>query len=66
MIRQEYNAAISTREKKYLKFVHQPLKSFFKKLFIGTDIGKALLKMSENKALPKGLRDDDVERGKIK
>ena len=41
-------------------------KIFFKKLFIGTGIGKALLTMSEIKALPKGLRYEEVERGKIK
>ncbi len=39
---------------------------FFKKLFIRTDLGKALLTMSKNKALPKGLQDEVVERGKIK
>ena len=43
-----------------------PPKSSFKKLFIGTNLGKALVKMSEDKALPKGLKDGDVERGKIK
>ena len=39
---------------------------FFKKLFIGTNLGKALLRMSDNKALPKDLQDEEVERGKIK
>ena len=63
VIRWEYNTTISTQEKKYLKFVHSPLQSFFKKLFIGTDLGKALLRMSDNKALLKGLRDEEVERG---
>ena len=42
------------------------MQRFFKKLFIGTDLGKALLTMSENKALTKGLLDEEVERGKIK
>ena len=39
---------------------------FFKKLFIGTNLGKSLIRMSDNKWLPKGLRDEEVERGKIK
>ena len=47
-------------------FVNSPPRSTFKKLFIGTDLGKALLKMSENKALPKGLKDKEVERGKVR
>ena len=42
------------------------MRSFFKKLFIGTDLEKALLRMSDNNALPKGLQDEEVERGKIK
>ena len=42
------------------------MRSFFKKLFIGPNLGKALLRMSDNKALPKGLWDEEVERGKIK
>ena len=66
VIRREYNATISTEEKKYLKFAHSPSRSFFKKLFIRTDLEKAMLRMSDNKALPTGLRDEEVERGKIK
>jgi len=66
VIQWEYNATISTHEKKYLTFVHSPRQYFYKKLFKGTNLGKALLTMSENKALPKGLRDEEVERGKIK
>ena len=66
VIHQEYNATISTQEKKYLKFAHSPLQSFFKKLFIGTNLGKALLRMSENKAILKGLQDEEVGRGEIK
>ena len=57
---------ISNPKRKYLIFANKPLKSFYKKLFIGTDLGKALFTMSEDKALPKGLRDEDVERGGIK
>ena len=33
---------------------------------MGTKLGKALVIMSEDKALPKGLSDEEVERGKIK
>ena len=55
-----------TKEKKYLIFSHQPSKTYFKKLFIETNLGKALTRISEDKALPKGLRDEDVERGGIK
>jgi len=33
---------------------------------MGTDLGKVLLTMSDNKALPKGLKDEEVERGKIR
>ena len=50
-----------------MKFIHSPPQSSYKKLFIGTNIGDALLiDMSENKALPKVLRDEEVERGKIR
>jgi len=62
----EYTATISTQEQKYLTFVNSPAKSSFKKLFIGTDLGKALLTMSDNKALPKGLKGEEVERGRIR
>ena len=41
-------------------------KFFLKKLFIGTNLGKALLTMIANKALLKGLLYEEVERGKIK
>ena len=66
MIQREYNATISTQETKYLQFVHSPPQSSFKKLFIGTNLGKAILTMSDNKALLKGLQDEEVERGKIR
>ena len=50
-----------------MQFVHSPPQSSVKKLFLGTDLGKALLtKMSDNKALPKGLRDEELERGKVR
>ena len=66
MTRTEYNATISTQVRKYLTFVNSPPRSSFKKLFIGADLGKALLTMSDNKALPKGLKDEEVKRGKIR
>jgi hypothetical protein len=62
----EYNATKSTQERKYLTFVNSPPQSSFKKLFLGTDLGKALPTMSDNKALPKGLKDEEVERGRIR
>ena len=56
VIGREYNAMLSISEQKYLKFIHSPPRSSFKKLFIGTDLREALLiAMSDNKALPKGL-----------
>ena len=61
-----YNAIISKQEKKYFIFANQPSKSFFKNLFIGTDLEKALLTVSKEKWLPKGLQDENVERGRIK
>ena len=67
VIAQEYNATLSTSDKKYLQFIHSPPCSSFKKLFIGTDLGEALKRgMSENKEFPKGLRDAEVERGKVR
>ena len=35
-------------------------------LFIETNLGKALTTMSEDKELPKGRQDEDVERVRIK
>ena len=61
-----FNRTISTGDKKYLIFANKPSKSFFKKLFIGTDLGKDLTTVSKEKWLPKGLQDEDVERGRIK
>jgi hypothetical protein len=61
----EYNAPISTPERKYLTFVNSTPRSSYKKLCIGTDLGKALLTMSDNKALPKVLQEEEVEKGKI-
>ena len=54
------------QRKKYLIVTHQPSKCFFKKLFIGTNLRKALTRMTEDKALHKDLQEEDVERGEIK
>jgi hypothetical protein len=46
-----------------LRFLHNPLKSFFKKLFIGAELGRTLLNMSTAKAqLPEGLKQTKCER----
>jgi hypothetical protein len=61
----EYNATIIIPARKYLTFVNSPPQSSLRN-FIGTDLGKAQLRMSEDKALPKGLKDEKVERGRIR
>ena len=66
VIQREYNAALIISENKYLKFINSLPRSSFKKLFIGTNLGEALLAMSENKAFHKVLQDEEVERGKIR
>jgi len=53
-------------QQKVFRLHSHAFKNLFKKLFIGTDLGMALVKMSEDKALPKGIREEEVERGKIK
>ena len=45
-----------------LRFLCNPPKSFFKKLFIGTELGRTLLNMSTVKALPEGLKQTECER----
>ena len=40
-----------------------PLKSLFKKLFIETELGKALQKMSSAKSIPKGPKFVECKRG---
>jgi len=57
---------LSTYNKNYLIVITTLPKSFFKQLFVGTKLGKALVKMNEDKALPKGLGDEEVERRRIK
>ena len=38
-----------------------PTRTFFKRLFLGTKLGNYLCRMTD-KAVPKGLRDQEVER----
>jgi hypothetical protein len=64
--RTEYNATIGITHQKYLTFFNSPPRSSFKKLTIGTNLGKALLKMSDNKDLSQGLKDEEVERGRVR
>ena len=45
------------------EFFITPLKSFFKKLFIGTNIGEALQKMLSVKSNPEGLMMVECEHG---
>ena len=58
VIGREYNATLSISEAKHLQFIHSPPCSYFKKLFIGTDLGEALLRGMSDKAFPKGLQDE--------
>jgi hypothetical protein len=51
---------------RYLKFIASPPKSFFKSLFLGTKLGQALQKMSANKAVPKGLKNQECKKGNRK
>jgi len=64
--KREYSASLNSYDNKYLDFAHTPSKTFFQKFVVGTNLRKALVKMSEDKALPKGLCKEEVERGKIK
>ncbi len=50
----------------YQKFVESPPKSFFKALFFGTDLGRAIRKMSASKAVPRGLKNQECEKGNHK
>jgi hypothetical protein len=50
----------------YQKFVASPPKSFFKALFLGTELGKALQKLSASKAVPKGLKNKECKKGNQK
>ena len=50
----------------YRRFLQKPPKSFFKRLVLNTSLRNALQSMSEIKAIPKGLKDQEVERGNLK
>jgi hypothetical protein len=48
---------------KHVRFDLSPLKSFYKALFQGTELGKALKRMFLSKAIPEGLKSVECERG---
>ena len=50
----------------YQKFVVSPPKSFFKSLFLGTNLGRDLQRMSASKAVPKGLKNQKCKKGNHK
>ena len=50
----------------YTKFVLSPPKSSFKELIVSTPLRHHLKTMSEAKAVPKGLKDQEVEKGSVK
>jgi len=50
----------------YYKFLEQPPRSFFKSLILGTNLGRALPKMSTSKAVPEGLKNQECEKGNRK
>ncbi len=50
----------------YQKFLESPSKSFFKSFFLGTKLGQALQVMSTSKAVPKGLKNQECEKGNRK
>ena len=50
----------------YLRFVLRSSKSSFKKLIVSMQLRHQLKTMSEAKAVPKGLKDQEVERGSVK
>ena len=50
----------------YLRFQQKLPKSSFKKLVLQTSLRHALQNMSKTKAIPKGLKDQEVEQGNIK
>ena len=51
--------------KSRVTFAAEPAKSPFKNLFIGTGIGRALKRMSLQGEIPKGLKDQECERGGV-
>ena len=48
------------------RFILSPSKSFFKKLIVSTPLRHHLKIMLEAESVPKGLKDQEVERGSIK
>ena len=48
-----------------MTFAATPAKSLFKNLFVGTRLGKALKRMSQQGEIPKGLKDQECERGRV-
>ena len=51
-----------TYETPHQRFLRTPPKSFFKKLFFGTELGRSLEKMSQAKLIPDGLKTSECER----
>jgi len=50
----------------YAKFVLSPTQGSFKKLILLTALRHKLKTMSEAKSVPKGLKDQEVEKGNVK
>ncbi len=50
----------------YQKFLEGPSKSFFKSFHLGTKLGQALQVMSMSKAVSKGLKNQECEKGNRK
>jgi hypothetical protein len=50
----------------YQKFIASPPKSFFKALFFGTKLGQDLQKMSANKGVPEGLKNQECKKENCK
>jgi hypothetical protein len=46
--------------------IESPAKSFFKSLFLGTNLGQALRIMSASKSVPEGLKNQECEKGNRK
>ena len=51
---------------RHVRFILSPPKRFCKKLIVSTSLRHHLKIMSEAKSVPKGLKDQEVERGSIK
>ena len=64
--RVQWNYISPSTYSKYIQIHQKPPKSSLKELVLRTSLGQALQDMSEIKAIPKGLKDQEVERGNIK